>query len=70
MKPFPVNSPRLLVPILLVGVLSAAWAPRARAIAEGDPAPVLQLDDIVSGDTFSLEQFRGRVVCINFWAYW
>lgn len=42
----------------------------ALAIEEGDPAPDFTLIDLVSEQSFSLSDYQGQVICINFWAYW
>jgi peroxiredoxin len=39
-------------------------------LEEGDPAPDFALTDLATGEVFTLGEFRGRVVCLNFWAYW
>ena len=36
----------------------------------GTPAPSFQGPDVVSGEPLSFDQFRGKVVVINFWASW
>jgi len=40
-----------------------------RPIQEGDLAPDFKLQSM-SGDSFSLSQFRGSLVLLNFWATW
>jgi thiol-disulfide isomerase/thioredoxin len=42
---------------------------RARAIAVGEPAPEWTLKD-PNGNDFSLVDYRGRVVVMDFWATW
>ena len=41
----------------------------AWAAAIGDPAPAFSLPD-TRGGTFALEQLRGQVVYVDFWASW
>ena len=54
--------PLVLALLLLPGsALSAA--------GKGDPAPSVQLKDL-SGKAFSLADFKGQVVLIDFWASW
>ena len=53
---------------LCAGVL-LGWAASASAqIRPGDPAPDFVLQD-VSGATYTLSQFRGKVVLLAFWGY-
>ena len=57
--------------ILLAAALTLVTpVPGAQAVAEGDVAPDFQLQDLLTGTGFSLNEFRGQVICINFWAYW
>lgn len=35
-----------------------------------EPAPAFNLPEIYSGDSQSLEQYRGKVVYLDFWASW
>jgi len=41
----------------------------SKAIAEGEPAPDFELQDL-DGETVSLSDLRGRPVLLNFWATW
>jgi peroxiredoxin len=36
----------------------------------GEPAPAFQLDEVRSGETHSLEDFRGRYIVLHFGASW
>ncbi|MFO1504507.1 MAG: TlpA disulfide reductase family protein [Steroidobacteraceae bacterium] len=51
---------------LLVGALLAA---PALAVAPAGPAPTFQLASM-AGKPVSLDQYKGQVVMINFWASW
>jgi len=42
----------------------------AGAIEEGNLAPDFTLTDLLTSEPFSLEEYRGQVVVLNFWAYW
>jgi cytochrome c biogenesis protein CcmG/thiol:disulfide interchange protein DsbE len=59
-----------LHPILRICVLAAlvSGAP-AWAVEAGDKAPALSLPT-AKGDTVALEQLRGKVVYVDFWASW
>jgi thiol-disulfide isomerase/thioredoxin len=53
---------------------SAVWTARhadtLRPIRKGEPAPAFALPDIDHAQTVSLEQLRGQVVLLDFWASW
>jgi peroxiredoxin len=38
-------------------------------LREGDPAPLFSLNDL-NGKIWSLEELKGKVVLVNFWATW
>jgi thiol-disulfide isomerase/thioredoxin len=63
---------RLLPTVLLVGLAfgAAASSASAQAIARGKEFPNFTATDALTGDKFSLEDFRGQVVLIDFWATW
>jgi thiol-disulfide isomerase/thioredoxin len=64
------NAMQLLNPKVLRTVLAAALlAAPALAGAPSGPAPPFQLASM-AGKQVSLEQFKGQVVMINFWASW
>lgn len=48
----------------------AAFAPAAFALKVGDPAPPITVTDWIKGEPFTLEQAKGKVVVIEFWATW
>ena len=59
----------MFVLILSFGAV-ASFERCALASDEGDPAPDFTLIDLVSEQPFSLSDYQGQVICINFWAYW
>ncbi len=50
-------------------LLATLIAVPALAVAPSGPAPKFQLDSI-GGKVVNLDQFKGQVVMINFWASW
>jgi thiol-disulfide isomerase/thioredoxin len=50
-------------------LLAALVAVPAMAVAPAGPAPSFKLDSM-AGKPVSLDQFKGQVVMINFWATW
>jgi hypothetical protein len=36
----------------------------------GEPAPAFQLDEVRSGETYALEDFRGSFIVLHFGASW
>jgi thiol-disulfide isomerase/thioredoxin len=50
-------------------LLAALVSVPALAVAPQGPAPVFRLDSM-AGKPVSLEQYKGQVVMINFWASW
>lgn len=60
----------ILSATLLILILSTGFA-QARDLApyQGDDTPALILKDL-AGKTHKLEDYRGRVVLLNFWASW
>jgi len=59
------SCPKRLRALLLAALIAAP----ALAVAPSGPAPGFQLASLV-GKTVSLDQFKGQVVMINFWASW
>lgn len=59
--------------LLLVGMLAAGCAGPGSAVAvgigEGNRAPDFQLQSL-DGQDVSLDDYRGKVVLLNFWATW
>lgn len=58
----------------LVGIAALSGAPRGGAqvsgtAALGEPAPEVTLTDF-EGETFSLQDYEGRPMVVNFWASW
>jgi cytochrome c biogenesis protein CcmG, thiol:disulfide interchange protein DsbE len=66
------------VPVAVVGVVLALLALLAYGLAsnepdldvEGKPAPELELPRLFGEGVGSLEDYRGQVVVVNFWASW
>lgn len=59
----------LFAATLFIAALSAGCKSGQSALAPGVRAPEINLEDL-QGNRFSLEQFRGRWVLLNFWASW
>lgn len=55
--------------ILAAAVLLAAAAPACSAPQDKTPAPGFTVTDL-QGRTFSLADFKGKVLFLNFWATW
>jgi cytochrome c biogenesis protein CcmG, thiol:disulfide interchange protein DsbE len=66
------------VPLAVLGVVVALVALLAYGLASnepdreigGEPAPALELPRLSGNGVGSLEDYRGRVVVLNFWASW
>ena len=60
-----------LVALLLLGLIALGWSQRGRFTAAevGARAPAFELPTM-DGDTASLDDYRGQVVMLNFWATW
>lgn len=60
-----------LVTAALVALIALGWTQRSRFTSAdvGARAPAFTLVDL-EGDSVSLEQYRGHVVLLNFWATW
>jgi cytochrome c biogenesis protein CcmG, thiol:disulfide interchange protein DsbE len=66
------------VPIAVIGAVLALLALLAYGLASnepegevaGKPAPALELPRLSGNGTGSLEDYRGQVVVLNFWASW
>jgi len=43
---------------------------QAEAIDEGEPAPAFEAPALGGGSTVSLDEYRGKVVYLDFWASW
>jgi cytochrome c biogenesis protein CcmG/thiol:disulfide interchange protein DsbE len=61
----------ILTTVLAVSVLLSSCRNRDDKIVlrEGDPAPLFSLNDS-NGKIWSLEELKGKVVLVNFWASW
>jgi len=67
-------SKTLLAVVAFLGVAGVAWlgveeARRARLVADGTTAPVVEMQKY-EGGTLSLEELKGKVVMLDFWATW
>ena len=47
-----------------------AEADAKRQALVGQPAPSLEADEVLDGETLTLESLRGKVVLVDFWATW
>ncbi|MCG6925368.1 MAG: hypothetical protein LJF30_08665 [Acidobacteria bacterium] len=54
--------------LMLVGPLAGAEDPAA--VMLGEPAPAFSLNEVRTGETHSLEDFRGQFVVLHFGASW
>jgi len=69
-KPLAKLSIYLTTTFLCLGMgLSASWGMASRPPLLGSPAPSFQLTNL-AGENGSLDQYRGKVVLLNFWATW
>ncbi|MEK6802728.1 MAG: redoxin domain-containing protein [Nitrospirota bacterium] len=59
----------LVTALLLSSLAGSVWAMGSRPPAAGMPASGFSLTDL-NGKTHSLEQYKGKVVLLNFWATW
>ena len=50
-----------------LGVLMSASIP---AVEIGEPAPSFTIESLTSDETVSLDDFKGKVVILDFWASW
>jgi len=61
----------LIVGLALVLTLAFRRDPHdIRTGTVGKPAPAFVLPSLADGTTVSLEQYKGRIVVLNFWASW
>ena len=59
----------ILALVLVAGLVGTVWAMGSRPPAAGMPASEFSLTDL-DGKSHKLEQYRGKVVLLNFWATW
>lgn len=59
----------VLALVLVAGLAGTVWAMGSRPPAAGMPASEFSLTDL-DGKSHKLEQYRGKVVLLNFWATW
>ncbi len=57
-----------VVVVLVVGLVIYAFQP-AKPVGEGDEAPNVTLN-LLDGETKALEDYKGKVVVLDFWATW
>jgi len=55
---------------LLASILQVFCASLAAAVGVGDAAPPIVARDLVQGELVKLEDYRGKVVFVDFWASW
>lgn len=63
------NLKRRLIPLICSAVLSLGLAPSVMAVTLQEAAPDFTLKSL-DGGNLRLEEYRGQVVLINFWASW
>jgi len=63
-------APVLSLTVSLALALGLAAAPAAFALGEGDRAPAFSLPSLDGKGQVSLEQYKGKVVWLDFWASW
>lgn len=56
--------------LILAGLTSIALLTTASADQVGRPLPEVEFEDIVQSPTEEFEDFTGRLVLIEFFAYW
>jgi peroxiredoxin len=56
--------------VAVAGMLILMGEPIEPPLARGDSAPVFELPSLVDGAPIALDDLRGRVVLVNFWATW
>lgn len=59
----------LLAAVLTLPSSSTAWAGDASDLSKGSVAPAWKLQDL-DGKTVSSDDFKGKVVILDFWATW
>ena len=56
--------------VILCNGLALLVGTTALAIPEGSVAPDFTLTDLITDEDFSLSDYAGSVIVLNFWAYW
>ncbi len=59
----------VLALVLGVGLVGTVWAMGSRPPAAGMPASEFSLTDL-DGKSHTLDEYRGKIVLLNFWATW
>lgn len=67
-SPHPLCSMKLA--LLTTAISTLAWAVPARADVTGQPLPESEVEDFAQTGAESLEDLTGRLVLIEFFAYW
>lgn len=56
--------------VAIAGLLILMAEPMEPPLSRGDRAPSFALPSLADGESVTLEDLRGRVVLVNFWATW
>jgi thiol-disulfide isomerase/thioredoxin len=59
----------IIVSVFLLIAVTIAGCSRSTTLAIGSPAPGFKLEDL-RGNVVTLEQYRGKIVLLDFWATW
>ncbi len=58
------------LPVGIVTAFALINALPLSAVEQGDPMPNCALSSLQGQDSFSLEQYKGQVIYVDFWASW
>ncbi|MBL4867549.1 MAG: TlpA family protein disulfide reductase [Pseudomonadales bacterium] len=56
--------------VIVISLLVGAATVSASTVKVGEPAPKLELPNLAGTGSVSLEQYKGKVVYLDFWASW